>query len=206
MTPRAVTTLITRLGVAVLAGLPAGGVAAQDTPVPVDVQVQIMVKVLNFDRRLPERLSGRLTIGVLYQSRYRTSANVGGEVCRALMRLPRSALGALEALQLTCVPIDLDRTPDLGAALKRDRIQVLYVSPLRAFPLSDVVAMARAGRITTVTGVPRYVETGLAIGVDMKGDRPEIVINLVASRAEGAELNAQLLKLARVVGGGAAGI
>ena len=48
--------------------------------------------------------------------------------------------------------------------------------------------------------MPRYVEGGLAIGVDMKGDRPEIVINLAASRAEGAELNAHLLKLARVVG------
>jgi hypothetical protein len=53
--------------------------------------------------------------------------------------------------------------------------------------------------------VPRYVETGLAIGVDMKGERPEIVINLAASRAEGADLTAHLLKLARLVGDEAGG-
>lgn len=200
MSPRAVTTLVTALVCAGTVGLSAGHVLAQDTPVPLDVQVQIMVKILNFDRRLPERAGGRLTVGVLYQGRYRTSANVGGEVCRILMALPPAALGALESLPLACVPIDLDRTPDLAAALKREQIQVLYVSPLRAVRIEDVVAVTRAGRITTLTGVPRYVETGCAIGVDMKGDRPEIVINLAASRAEGADLNAQLLKLARVVG------
>lgn len=203
MSPRAVTTLVTALLCAGVAALSAGRVSAQDTPVPVDVQVQIMVKILNFDRRLPERAGGRLTVGVLYQGRYRTSANVGGEVCRSLMALPPAALGALESLPVACVPIDLDRTPDLAAALKRERIQVLYVSPLRAVRIEDVVAVTRAGRVTTLTGVPRYVETGCAIGVDMKGDRPEIVINLAASRAEGADLNAQLLKLARVVGPGA---
>ncbi|HEY7614921.1 MAG TPA: YfiR family protein [Gemmatimonadales bacterium] len=205
MSPRVVTSLTAGLLLAGLLGGSAGGAWAQDTPVPVELQVQIMVKILNFDRKLPERVGGRLTVGVLYQGRYRTSANVGGEVCRTLMGLPRAALGALETLQLSCLAIDLDETPDLAAALKRERIQVLYVSPLRAFAVEDVVALTRAGRITTLTGVPRYVETGCAIGVDMKGDRPEILINLPASRAEGAELNAQLLKLARVVGNPAAG-
>jgi YfiR/HmsC-like len=74
------------------------------------------------------------------------------------------------------------------------------VSPLRAFAVEDVVLLARSSQITTLTGVPRYVETGCAIGLDLKGDRPHILINLAASRAEGADLNAQLLKLARLVG------
>ena len=82
---------------------------------------------------------------------------------------------------------------------------MLYVSPLRATPLRDVITASRAMRVTTVTGVPRYVESGLAIGVDMKGERPEIVINLAASRAEGADLTSHLLKLARVVGDEAGG-
>ena len=200
MTPRAVTSLVSWLLCFGVLGTSAGRAEAQDTPVPVDVQVQIMVKILNFDRRLPERLGGRLTVGVLYQGRYRTSANVGGEVCRTLMALPASALGGLDSLQMTCVTIDLDHTRDLPSILKRERVQVLYVSPLRAYQLEDVVTASRAAQITTLSGVPRYVETGLAIGVDMRGDRPEIVINLRASRAEGADLNAQVLKLARVVG------
>lgn len=195
--------LLTGLLATGLLGLTAGAARAQDTPVPVHVQVQIMVKILNFDRKLPERVGDRLTVGVLYQGRYRTSANIGGEVCRTFMAIPQAELGTLESLQITCVGLDLDQIPDLAAALKRERIQVLYVSPLRAYRLEEVVAVTRAADITTLTGVPRYVETGCAIGVDMKGDRPEIVINLPASRAEGSDLNAQVLKLARVVGGSA---
>jgi hypothetical protein len=174
--------------------------AAQDLPVPVAVQIPILVKVLNFDRRLPERAGGKLVIGVLFQSRYRTSANVAEEVCRGMKNLPASTLGVLEAMERSCVPVDLDETRDLSAALKVHRVRVLYVSPLRAYPVETIFAATRMERITTLTGVPRYVEDGLAIGLDMKRERPEIVVNLAASRAEGADLTAQLLKLARVVG------
>ncbi len=204
MGPR-VVSVVAGFVVAGLAALFVGRAVAQDTPVPVDVQVRIMVKILNFDRKLPQRLGGRLTVGVLYQSNYRASANVSGEVCRTLLGLPRPSLGAMEGLQISCVPVDLDDTRDLATALKREQIQVLYVAPLRAYRMEHVVSVSRAARITTLTGVPRYVENGLAIGVDKNGDRPEIVINLAASRAEGADLNAQVLKLARVVGPKAAG-
>ena len=203
--PRSVATFGTGVLVAWLAGFSARHVAAQDLAVPVSVQIPILAKVLNFDRRLPERAGGTLVIGVLFQSRYRTSANVAAEVCRTLDELPSGALGALESLERSCVPIDLDGKLALDSLLRARRVRVLYVSPLRAFPLESVVLVSRAERITTVTGVARYVENGLAIGVDMKGERPEIVINLSASRAEGADLNAHLLKLARVVGEETAG-
>jgi hypothetical protein len=185
-----------------LAGHVPRSLVAQQVPVPVAVQIPILVKILNFDRNFPERAGGRLVVGVLFQSRYRTSANVAHEVCLAFQELPAGAFGAVEA---SCVAIDLDATSALDSALKRKRVQVLYVSPLRAVPLGEVTAVSRAAGITTLTGVPRYVETGLAIGLDMKGERPEIVINLAASRAEGADLTAHLLKLARVVGDEAVG-
>jgi YfiR/HmsC-like len=195
-----VSRLVASLAAGLLFGLAAPRAAAQELAVPVAVQIPILAKILNFDRKLPERAGGRLVIGVLYQSRYRASATVAADVCRVLGQLPASALGALESMERSCVAIDLDATAALDSALKRKGVRVLYVSPLRAVHLQDVAAVSRAAQITTVTGVPRYVETGLAIGVDMKGERPEIVINLTASRAEGADLPAHLLNLARVVG------
>jgi hypothetical protein len=197
MKARAVAGLIAGLLLEVLAALAPRALAAQEVAVPVAIQVPILVKILNFDRNLPGRAGDRLVVGVLFQSRYRTSANVADEVCRTLQVLPAGALGALG---ISCVAIDLDASSALDSALKRNRVQVLYVSPLRAVSLGDVTVVSRAAGITTLTGVPRYVETGLAIGLDMKGERPEIVINLAASRAEGADLTAHLLKLARVVG------
>jgi len=197
MSLRIVTALVAGL---LVEGYPARLLSAQDVAVPVAVQVPILAKTLSFDRRLPERAGGRLVVGVLFQSRYRTSANIAEEVCRSLGALPPGALGALESLERSCVALDIDGKASLEAMLRQHQVRVLYVSPLRAYPLENVIALTRAERITTLTGVPRYVEGGLAIGVDMKRDRPEIVINLAASRAEGADLNAHLLKLARVVG------
>ena len=45
------------------------------------------------------------------------------------------------------------------------------------------------------------MENGLAVGVGLRGKKPEILINLEAARAEGADFNAQLLRLARIVNG-----
>jgi hypothetical protein len=164
--------------------------------VPVETQVPLLVKILNFDRNMMGRPDGDIVLGILYQRKFRTSANVAEEVREAVKRLPASAVGGR---RVRSVAIDLDETPDLDAVLARQQVTVLYVTPLRAADLRLLMAAARTSRITTVTGVPEYVETGLAIGIGVKGERPEIVINLTASRAEGADLDAQLLKLARIV-------
>lgn len=176
--------------------LRAQALTAQVVAVPVDVQVPLFVKILSFDRNLSTRAHGELVFGVLCQGKYRTSASIAREVQREARRLSGLTIGGL---QVRVVVIDLDNTPDLVAALHRLQVTVLYVSPLRAVHVNSVTAASRAAQITTLTGVPRYVESGLAIGIDMKGERPQIMVNLAASRAEGADLNAQLLKLARIV-------
>lgn len=171
-------------------------VEAQEVAVPVDVQVPLMAKILGFDRKLDEHSKDDVVLGVLYQGRFRMSVSVAQEVQDAVKRL---APDAVVGRRMRSVAIDLDETPDLGATLTRHGVTVLYVTPLRAADLAAISVTSRTAGVTTMTGVPSYVETGLAIGIGMRGTRPEIVINLVASRAEGADLNAQLLKLARIV-------
>jgi hypothetical protein len=179
-----------------LSGAPASALPAQEMAVPVEVQVPLLLKVLAFDRRLAAVADESVVLGVLYQGKFRTSANVAGEVRDAIKHLPRASVGGRP---LRVVHIDLDDTASLAAALGRHAVDVLYVAPLRAADLRSVSEACRANGVRTVTGVPAYVETGLAIGIGVKAERPEIVVNLIASRAEGADLNAQLLKLARIV-------
>ena len=187
-----------RLGVGALACLLAGGRAlgAQDMAVPVETQVPILAKVLEFNRKLAGHREGELVIGILHQRRFRTSLNVAEEVNRAVSRLPA---GVVQGRRIRTVAIPFDDQVDLASVLAREQIDVLYVAPLRAVDLDALKATCRASQVVTVTGVPEYVERGLAIGVGVKGERPEIVINLDASRAEGAELNAQVLRIARIV-------
>ena len=75
---------------------------------------------------------------------------------------------------------------------------LLYVAPLRSKDLSEIAASARAAKVTTVTGVPDYLQSGLAVSVRRQGGRPKLLVNLRAARLEGADFKAELLKLAEI--------
>jgi YfiR/HmsC-like len=177
-----------------LAGLALGAVAsptmAQDVPVPAAVQVPLLLKILTFDRHLAAAAEP-LVVGVVFQRRNRASAAIGDEV-RVLL--------AASARPIRVIVIDLDETGDLRGMLLRESVQVVYIAPLQAVSVSTLTEATRGEGVVSITGVPRYVEQGLAVGLDMSDSRPRIVINLAASRAEGADFSAELLKLARLAG------
>jgi hypothetical protein len=175
-------------------GLALGGIlspgAAQEVAVPVEVQVPLLLKILTFNRSLTDA-ADPLVVGIVFQHRNRASAAIGEEVRGLLMAAPRP---------IRVVVIDLDETRDLRGTLLRESVRVVYVAPLQAVSVSTLTEATRGERVVSVTGVPRYVEQGLAVGIDLSDSRPRIVINLAASRAEGADFSAELLKLARLAG------
>ncbi len=174
----------------------AGGAFAQQMPVPVDVQVPVLLKVLAFDRRIADARGENLVVGVLYQSGFRLSSTAKDQVMQALSRAGSSGPANRP---LSAVAVDADEKEDLEKTLKSLGVKVLYVTPLRAFDLERLVAATRRGGTLTMTGVPEYVQAGLSVGLDLRQDRPRILVNLRAARAEGADLAAPLLGLATVV-------
>jgi hypothetical protein len=97
------------------------------------------------------------------------------------------------------VPVDLDTVQDLSAAAVAAGCDILYVPPLRAMRLTVIVSLGRARGILTFTGVPGYVRSGLAVGIGVDDDRPEILVNQAAATEEGTVFSAQLLRLATVL-------
>jgi hypothetical protein len=158
-------------------------------PLPVEVQAPLLVKILSFDQSGPGGTGDPRVVAVVYQGRNRVSAEVARDMGTRL-----EATGSIRTLL-----IDLDRTPDLGDALARIKASALYIAPLRAIKVDDLAAASRDGQVVSLTGVPGYVDQGLAVGLELSAGRPQVVINLGASRAQGARFSAQLLKLARVV-------
>jgi hypothetical protein len=179
------------MGAVLALGAPAT-VCAQEMEVPVAVQLPLFLKVMSFDRQLRSRAAGTLVIAIVYQSGYRASAETKDEAWLSV-----SGVHEIGGMPVHVVVIDLDRE-ELDAALTRSQVTLLYVAPMRGIDVKDFVHIARAAQVTTLTGVVRYVELGLAVGVRLRGDRPRIIVNLAASRLEGAELAAELLKLAEV--------
>ncbi len=180
--------------IAMPAGTAAASTSAQDMDVPMDVQLPILLKVLSFDRKLPVRAPREIVIGVAYQGGNRESTLAQEEGMRVIGT--QAAPGGTATLRV--VPIDLDESTIAQAHAKR-ALTHLYVAPLRATDVRAIAAWAREAGVTTMTGVSRYVADGLAIGVGLRGGRPRILVNVEASRLEGADLSAELLKLADIV-------
>lgn len=161
--------------------------------VPMNIQYPLFLKILTFDRELAERAGAEVVIGVVYQERVRESWLAKDEFLRAVESSP---VERVKELSVRAVAISLDNPADLEDALVRHEIDVMYVSPLRAFDIGQITQLARARSVLTLTGVPDYVDRGIAIGIGLSGDLPEILINLRAAKAEGADLHASLLRLA----------
>ena len=176
--------------------LAASAAHAQEMPVPAPMQASLFTKILTFDRNLKARAGKELRIGVLYQKKVRSSLEAQEEFLRAMCGDPGRRI---DGLPLNCVAIEWTSAPEVEATLLRRAIRVLYVAPLRAVAIEEIVAISRARKITTLTGVPEFVQKGIALGLMLRAERPLILVHLTAARAEGADFNSQLLKLARVL-------
>jgi hypothetical protein len=155
--------------------------------VPADIQLALYVKILKMDRNFKPRSP---VIAVLYQETLAPSAALE----RAIVRW------AGQPAALRVIPIALDAA-ELEPALGSVNADVFYVAPLRGVDIRQVAKIAQRRQIRTVTGVPSYTRDGIGVAIGVRNDRPLIMINVEASRAEGAAFQAQLLQLAELVKG-----
>ena len=170
---------------------------AQGMDAPAEIQIPLLYKILTFDRHLGERAPGDdIVIAVLFQSGHRASVLARDQVVDAIKQMGAATISGHPVHWVT---VELEDAESLRLSLTRIRVDVIYVTPLRGIELGPIMVAARAGGVTTFTGVPRYVERGLALGVGIARDRPQILVNLVAARAEGSDFTSQLLRVSRVV-------
>ena len=180
-----------RLLTAMIAGfLLTTGATGQEMSALVAMQWAVLSKVLTFDRNLA-RMGKEVAVGVLYQPQVRRSTVVKDELLAAI------DLGQSSDLRFTGTAISFTSKTDLVAIL--GDVDVLYKSPLRSVDLSMILAQSRRLRIATLTGVPEYVQSGVAVGIDLQGGKPRILINLNSAMAEGVDFGSGLLKLAKIV-------
>lgn len=168
---------------------------AQAMDLPVETQIPIFLKLLTFDRNLVTSAGSELTVGILFQGGNRESASARRQAESELKR----ATQLFEGLSVRIVLIDLDAGDDLARLLEEGHVNALYVTPLRAVDLKPLLRVTRAARVRTFSGVGRFVTQGVAMGAGLRGDLPQIVVNLPALREEGADYPAQVLRLARVL-------
>ena len=185
------------LAAAALAVVLAQPAAAQGMVQPASVQVPIILKVLTYDRQFEARARGAVTIGIIHDPTDPASAQAMSEVSDTLYEARDKTV---KRLPIRYFQIEYTGSEDLARFSEEKAISVYYLAPgLSPEALEGVLEVSHARGITTITGVPDYVERGVSVGIGERRNRPQILINLPASRSEGSEFDASLLRIATVL-------
>lgn len=171
--------------------------AAEEMEVPVEIQFPLFLKILPFDRNFKKRVGDEIVIGIVYQEKFRKSLNIKTQLENFL---GKSKENKIDDLPFRYVLINLGSLSEFKAILVKEKVDIVYITPLRAVAVDTLVSYSRSLGITSLTGVPAYCELGIAISIGTKGESPIIIINLPCARSEGADFSSRLLKLARVIG------
>ena len=184
--------------IGVLAVLLGGGPAhAQEMAAPAEVQIPLLFKILTFDRGLGARPPGKvIVIAVVFQTGFRASLVARNQIVDALKAMQDATISGHP---VRWVAVEWKDGEQLRQALIHERTDVVYLTPVRGVELDSIIRTARAGGMTTFTGVTRFVEQGLALSVGIVRERPQIIVNLPATRAEGSDFTSQLLRLCKVI-------
>lgn len=186
-----------RVGIAAAAMLSVPAVVlAQGAPVPADLQVTLILKVLTYDRRLLQESTTEVNVGILY-----FPSNAGSVAARNAVEqiLQQFADKTVKGRPIRHVAIEYTTAAELQSRVVANRINVLYVAPGNSEHLESVLQVSQKNGIVTATGVPDYVTRGVSVGIGLRQDKPHILINLTSARSEGSEFDASLLRIATVV-------
>jgi hypothetical protein len=167
-------------------------VAAQ---VSVERQAAIVVRALSYDKNLGERAGDSVVVLVL--SRH------GDGASEALAATWVSALKPIEGVSVQNRPFKVQSAPWDPAVVKtlieKSGVDVLLVCDGLQGDAAAIRALSRELKVLTVATSRAFVEQGMSLAVIAEGERNVIVVNLAASRLEGAALSSDLLKLAKLV-------
>jgi hypothetical protein len=182
----------------VLAGLtllpPRRAGAADD--VPPEQQVLILSRALVYDDNFKDRVGSEVRVAVLSKP-----GNAASDASAAAMLKAWKGVGNLKlaGLPLRVSLLAFKDAATFGPVLAAEGIDVLYICPGLEANLAEIIDLTRKRRVVTVGSREELVKKGASLGVFLVNGRPTIMVNLPASKTEGASFSSDLLRLATVI-------
>jgi hypothetical protein len=173
---------------------PRGLFAEEEVGVPVQLQMELLVKVAGYDKNLPARARGVVRVLLLTRRDDAQSKNVAQQAARAL-----------SGKSVKNFPVEVSEQvyadgASLAKAVKERGIAIMYATP--GFAPGDMQNIGKAlGGVSVLSAgaLARFVENGVAVCFDLVGGKPKLLIHLRRAREQGVDLSSQVLKLARVI-------
>jgi hypothetical protein len=167
--------------------------AAEEITMPIALQVDLLDRVVRFERNFISRADEPALVVVVQMDDTPASERAAAQADAAIEQA--ATLGGRPASVIihTFSSAQALQTAARSAA-------ILYVMPgFSRQELLEIASTFAGSSVLTVTASSAAVESGLALGFELESSKPRIVVNLPQARAQRLDFSAQLLRLARVV-------
>ncbi len=161
---------------ALLAALATPGHAvSEEMPVPPPMQAQLFKKIFAYDKKLSTAPTVKVVV--------------------AFVDSTASAKDALvKAFKEAEIPVQAMKADQVAANL--GDASVIYVTGAAA----AVRSICQKNQVLSITGIPSLVEAGnVSIGLSVAESKPKILVHMGELKAEGHEVSAKLLQLAKII-------
>jgi len=167
---------------------------ADDVTLPIPLQVGLLVKVLGYDRNMPERAGDKVRVLIVTKQGSDESAKVAGQVEKALAE--QETIAGLPHEEATLTFVD---APSLAQLCRARRLGVVYFAP--GFSDAEITSIAAAlGNVDVFTAgaVAGFVPLGIVLGFDLVSGKPQLLVHLGQARKQHVDISAEVLKLMKV--------
>jgi hypothetical protein len=166
---------------------------ADEPEVPLELQAELMAKVVKYDRNFVTRVGDAVTVWVVFRPGVADSERVSRQMMAAL-----GAQATLGGVKHTDELVPFTGVDKLTGAAKEKKAAIVIFAP--GF---DVEAVALAKGFEgwdglTVTTTSAGVEKGFVLGFDLVSGKPRMLLQLTQARKQNADFKAEVIRIMKV--------
>ncbi len=170
-----------------------GRAHAEEVPIPVGLQAELLAKIAAYDKNLPARAGQRLHVLILSKPQSPESMRVAAQMQKALEQIPTIA-GLPQDTRIAAYTT----AEDLAITCRSKHVAILYVTPGFDGDLDAIVKNLEGVDVLSVAAVAGYVPKGIVLGFDLISGKPKLVVNLTHARLQKVAFKADVLKLMKI--------
>lgn len=166
---------------------------AEDVPVPIGLQAELLTKVAGYDRNLTARAGDRVRVLLLQKPGDADSARVATQMQSALAQIPTIA-----GLPHDDAVVAWKGAQALVDAIKTQHVAIVFFTPGFSDDL-DAIRNALSGvDVLSAAAAPGYVPRGIVLGFDLVGGKPKLLVHIEQAAKQNVAFRAEVLKMMKV--------
>jgi hypothetical protein len=171
-----------------------GRARAADVDVPIPLQVELMARVVKYDRNAPDRMGGTCRVLIVRRKGDSASAAAAMQVKTELEALDDIAGAAISATRHDYTDADA-----LARKCSDDRVGIVVLTPGLSDVVGSIAAALTGQNLLTMSLLAADVASGAVLGFLLEASRPTIHVHLPQARRQNVDFSARLLAIAKVI-------